>query len=181
MNEDRLVIGDGEWRAEIVQHWPDGGASARPTALDVLFYDLEDHDQWVGNFWIPFDATGLSRDRLRTLFRDADTRSWRDSRGRYWWIRNFRPGTVGPCDSGDLLPDGILSFHGRDSSGAVLSRIVAELPPIGRLRDDELERLLSGASSRGSVRPPPGGTRSGPPASHESGRGAMTSILHPAD
>lgn len=161
MNGDRLVVGDREWRAEIARHWPDGGAPDRPTALDVLFYDLEDHDQWVGNFWIPFDALDFSRNRLRTLFRGADTRSWRDSEGRYWWIRNFRSGSVGPCDSGARLPDGILSFHGRDSSGAVLSRIVAELPPIGRLRDEELERLLSGESNRASVRPPPG-TRSAP-------------------
>lgn len=155
MEGEQLVANDREWLADVVQHWPDGGPADRPTALDVLFYDLEDHDQWVGNFWIPFDSADLSRDRLHTLFRDGDTRSWRDSEGRYWWIRNFRPGALGPRGDGDRLPDGILSFHSRDSSGAVVSRIVAELPPVGLLGDEELERLLSGDASREAVRMPP--------------------------
>ena len=157
MNGEQLVINDREWLADIVQHWPDGGPPDRPMALDVLFYDLQDHDQWVGNFWIPFDKAHLSRDRLHTLFRDADTRSWRDSSGRYWWIRNFRPGAVGSRDNGDgdRLPDGILSFHRRDPSGsAVFSRVVAELPPVGQLSDEELERLLSGDTRREAVRSP---------------------------
>lgn len=155
MNGDRLVIDGREWHSEVVEHWPAGGPSDRPTALDVLFYDLEDFDQWVGNFWIPYEMADLSRERLRTLFRAADTRSWRDSEGLYWWIRNFRPGTLGLHDSSARLPDGILSFHRRDSSGAVLSRIVAELPPIGNLGDEELQRLISGDAGRESTRTPP--------------------------
>lgn len=154
MNADRLVIDDREWLAEVVQHWPDGGPSDRPAALDVLFYDLEDHDQWVGNAWVPYDAADLSRDGLRRLFREADARSWRDSSDRYWRIRVFRPGTLGPRHTGDRPPDGIVSFHPRDSSGsAAFSRVVAELPPIGLLSDDELERLQSIDAGDEAARP----------------------------
>lgn len=154
MNGDRMTIDGAEWHSEVVQHWPAGGPSDRPTALDVLFYDPEDHEQWVGNFWIPYEMADLSRERLRALFRDADTRSWRDSEGRYWWIRKFRPETLGPGESNTRLPDGVLSFHRRDSSGAVFSRIVAELPPIGSLSDEELQRLISGDAGRESTRTP---------------------------
>lgn len=154
MNGEPLVVNDREWRVDAVQHWPNSGLSDRPAGLDVLFYDLEDRDQWVGHFWSPFDLTELSRDRLHALFRNADIRSWRDSTGRYWWIRHFRSGAVGPRDSGARLPDGILSFHGRDSSGEVFSRVVAELPPIGLFSDEELERLVSGDARREPVRAP---------------------------
>lgn len=151
MQGEKLVVNDRKWLTDIVQHWPDGGPSDRPTALDVLFYDPEDHDQWVGNFWIPFDTADLSRDRGHTLFRDADTRSWRDREGRYWWIRNYRPGAAGPRESGDRLPDGILSFQRMDSDGTVTSRVVAELPPVGHLSDDELESFLPGDTGRETV------------------------------
>lgn len=95
----QLVVNDREWLADAVQYGPDSGRSGGPATIDVLFYDLEDHDQWVGNFWSPFGLADLSRDRLHALFRNADTRSWRDSTGRYWWIRNVRPGTVGSRDT----------------------------------------------------------------------------------
>ena len=155
MKGEQLVVNDREWVADAVQHWTDSGPSDRPAALSVLFYDLEDHDQWVGNIWSPFDLTDLSRDRLHALFRNADTRSWRDSAGRYWWIRNVPPGTVGPGDSDARSTDGVLSFHARDSAGDMFSRVVAEVPPIGLLRDEELERLLPDDARRDPVRAPP--------------------------
>lgn len=151
MNGDRLVVNETEWFTEIVQHWPPNGPADRPTALDVFFHDPADREQWVGNSWIPYDDAELSEDGMRRLFRDADARSWRGPDGAYWRVRIFRPGTLSPRGDGDRLPDGIISFHPTEASTAgPISRVVAELPPIGLLDDEDLERLLAGEARRGA-------------------------------
>lgn len=149
MNGDRLTVNGEEWLTEIVQHWPPDGPEDHPAALDVLFYDPADRNQWVGNSWIPYGDADLSEDGMRRLFREADERSWRGPEGAYWRIRIFRPGTPGPHDNGDPLPDGFVSFRRSGSSTSEpISTVVAELPPIGLLGDGELERLLVGAARR---------------------------------
>ena len=152
MNGDRLVVNDREWLADVVQHWPPGGPGDRPAALDVRFHDPGDHYQWVGSAWLPYDDVDLSEDGLQRLFREADERSWRDPEGAYWRVRSFRPGTLGANGDGDRLPDGLVSFHRREKAGSdAVSQVVAELPPIGLLADEELERLRTRAARRDSA------------------------------
>lgn len=149
MNGDRLTVDGQEWVTEIVQHWPQGGPEDRPAALDVLFHDPADRDQWVGNSWIPYGEADLSEGGLRRLFREADERLWRGPEGAYWRVRTFRPESADERSDGDRLPDGIISFHRVGSSTPEpISKIVAELPPVGLLGDGDLERLLVGATRR---------------------------------
>ena len=147
MRDNRLVVNDREWRTEILQHWPPDGPGDRPTALDVRFHDPGDHGQWVSKSWIPYHEADLSDEGLQRLFRDADERSWRDPEGACWRVRVFRPGTLGRNGDGARVPDGIVSFHRReDEDSEARSQVVAELPPIGLLADDDLERLLARAA-----------------------------------
>ena len=151
MNGDRLKVNGEEWLTEIVQHWPPEGPEDRPAAVDVFFHDPGDRDQWVGNSWVPYDEADLSEEGMHRLFRGAGERSWRGPEGAYWRVRIFRPGSLGPRGDDDRLPDGIISFHRRDSATAEpISKVVAELPPIGLLGDDDLERLLADAARTGA-------------------------------
>jgi len=155
MNGDRLVVKDVEWLAEVVEHWPPGGPDDRPTAVDLLFYDPDDRRQWVGNCCIPYTAADLSEEGLHRLFSEADARSWRDREGAYWRIQTFSPGSPGAGGDGDLLPDGILSFHKRNASDSrSISKVVTELPPVGLLSDEDLQQFLSAAAPRDTAAAP---------------------------
>lgn len=144
-----VAINGEDWLADVVEHWPPGGPDDRPLAYDVFFYDPGDRHQWIGHPWVRADAADLSTEGLRRLARGATLRSWRDARGTYWRIRLFRAGTVGPGGNGVRMPDGLIAFAPRDASeGRICTRMFAELPPLGELGDEELERLTPQPDAR---------------------------------
>lgn len=148
MTGERLAVNGTEWLTEIVEHWPPGGPDDRPMAYDVFFYDPEDRNQWVGNPWVPADLADLSEEGLGRLFREASVRSWRDARGMYWRIRVFRPGTIGSNGDGGRT-DGVVAFAPRDASESrTFTRVSAELPPVGEMGAEELERLVPRSDAR---------------------------------
>lgn len=149
MNRPSMVVAGRNWLPDVAERGKSEGAIARSNALDIFFYHPDDHDQWVSNCLVPADEADLSEVGLYRLFREADERSWRDAAGTYWRIRITRAGSLGP--PGELLPDGIVYFYPRKGSNTTpLRKIVAELPPIGRLTDAQIERLK--AKSRPAAR-----------------------------
>lgn len=143
MNGDRLTVDGNDWLVDVVERWPPGGAEDRPTALDLHFYAPGDPEQWVSNSWIPFSSADLSEDGLCQLFLEADTRSWRDPEGACWEIRIVRAGDLEVDGIGGLYSDGIITFEPADPARSRTVRsVVAELPPVGCLGDDQIERLL---------------------------------------
>lgn len=153
MSGDRLTVDGSEWLVDITEHWPPGGPEDRPAALDVRFYDPGDRQQWVSNSWIPFPSADLSDDGLYQLFLEADTRAWRDAHGECWRIRIVRAGDLQVDGTGGLYSDGIVTFEPRDPARSRTFRsVVAELPPVGCLGNDQIERLLPRARAAASDR-----------------------------